>query len=74
MSKTNLSWEEALGRLQEGNARFVSDKLDGKLQDSGRREELTGGQHSYAIILNCADTRVVPELASIEYAVAHLWG
>ena len=63
MSKNNLSWEEALGRLQEGNARFVSDKLDGKLQDSGRREELTGGQHPYAIILSCADSRVVPELA-----------
>jgi len=54
---------ETLSRLQEGNARFVSDKLDGKLQDSSRRNSLTGGQEPYAIILSCADSRVVPELA-----------
>ncbi len=50
-------------RLIDGNARFVADKLDGKLQDSSRRDELTGGQQPYAIILSCADSRVVPELA-----------
>ena len=53
----------ALDRLKEGNGRFVSDKLDGKLQDSNRRESLTGGQQPFAIILSCADSRVVPELA-----------
>ncbi len=50
-------------RLKNGNERFVADKLDGKLQDSGRRDELTAGQSPYAIILSCADSRVVPELA-----------
>lgn len=63
MSKENLSWEAALARLKEGNARFVEDKLDGKLQDSNRRNQLAGGQAPYAIILSCADSRVVPELA-----------
>ena len=62
MSKENLSSEVALARLKEGNARFVEDKLDGKLQDSSRRGNLTGGQEPYAIILSCADSRVVPEL------------
>jgi carbonic anhydrase len=62
MSKENLSWEAALARLQEGNARFIEDKLDGKLQNSSRRGQLTGGQSPYAIILSCADSRVVPEL------------
>ena len=52
-----------LGRLQEGNSRFVADKLDGKLQDSSRRDSLTGGQEPFAIVLSCADSRVVPELA-----------
>jgi len=54
---------EILSRLKEGNSRFVADKLDGKLQDSSRRDALTGGQKPYAIILSCADSRVVPELA-----------
>ena len=63
MSKENISWSAALERLKAGNANFVSDKLDGKLQNSTRRSELTGGQAPYAIVLSCADSRVVPELA-----------
>lgn len=55
--------QEVLDRLKAGNARFVEDKLDGKLQNSNRRNDLTGGQQPYAIILSCADSRVVPELA-----------
>ena len=54
--------QEVLGRLKTGNERFVADKLDGQLQDSSRRDALTGGQEPYAIILSCADSRVVPEL------------
>ncbi len=50
-------------RLQEGNQRFIADKLDGKLQDSSRRTELTAGQQPHTIVLSCADSRVVPELA-----------
>ena len=52
---------EVIQRLKDGNSRFVADKLDGKLQDSKRREALTGGQAPYAIVLGCADSRVVPE-------------
>ncbi len=58
MTTTNV-----LERLKDGNKRFVEDKLDGKLQNSSRRNELTGGQQPYAIVLSCADSRVVPELA-----------
>lgn len=50
-------------RLSAGNQRFVEDKLDGKLQNSERRDTLTSGQAPYAIVLSCADSRVVPELA-----------
>ncbi len=57
----NLHWKEALERLKNGNLRFIEDKLDGKLQNSSRRQELVGGQQPYAIILSCADSRVVPE-------------
>lgn len=55
--------QEVLERLKSGNERFVADKLDGKLQDSERRNSLRGGQSPYAIILSCADSRVVPEMA-----------
>lgn len=55
--------QEVIDRLKTGNQRFVADKLDGKLQNSERREHLTGGQTPYAIVLSCADSRVVPELA-----------
>ena len=58
-----MTIEETVQRLQSGNARFVADQADGKLQDSSRRETLVGGQQPYAIILSCADSRVVPELA-----------
>ena len=58
-----VSYSDALARLEAGNKNFVSDKLDGKLQDSARRGDLTGSQHPFAIVLSCADSRVVPELA-----------
>jgi len=58
-----MTHQESLNRLKEGNARFVKDLLDGKLQDSSRRNSLIGGQEPYAIILGCADSRVVPELS-----------
>ena len=58
-----LNWQQALERLKKGNEHFVLDKLDGKLQDSSRRKELVGGQSPYAIILSCADSRIVPEFA-----------
>lgn len=58
-----MNISEIKTRLINGNNRFVADKLDGKLQDSSRRGQLTSGQEPYAIILSCADSRVVPELA-----------
>lgn len=58
-----MNIQQTLDRLKAGNERFVADKIDGKLQDSKRRSELVDGQQPYAIILSCADSRVVPELA-----------
>lgn len=63
MNVPNLSWQESLQRLQEGNERFINDNLQHQNQSSTRRQDLTGGQHPYAVILSCADSRVVPEMA-----------
>jgi len=52
-----------LQRLKDGNRRFVSDARENNLQDAARRDDLTGGQSPWAIVLGCADSRVVPELA-----------
>jgi carbonic anhydrase len=52
---------DSKARLIEGNARYVADQLEAKLQDASRRDAVTGSQHPFAIILSCADSRVVPE-------------
>ncbi len=54
--------EEALQRLIAGNARFVSGKAGHPRQDSARRTELIVGQHPFATILGCSDSRIPPEL------------
>ena len=59
----NMTNQEVIQRLKDGNARFVTDQLNGNLQDGQRRDALVGGQAPFAIILSCADSRVVPELA-----------
>ena len=58
-----MNQDQVLQRLKEVNERFVSNKLKGELQDDKRRSELTGGQSPWAIVLSCADSRVVPEIA-----------
>ncbi|MDE0471250.1 MAG: carbonic anhydrase [Ekhidna sp.] len=57
-----MTHPEILNRLKEGNQRYVNGKLKGDLQDGARRDELTRGQAPWAIVLSCADSRVVPEL------------
>jgi len=58
-----LSADEALERLRLGNRRFVSSgpTLE-RLGSHREREHLAAGQHPFAIILGCSDSRVPVEL------------
>jgi carbonic anhydrase len=54
---------EALGRLQDGNRRFVLEIGSGEGPSTRtRRAELVSGQQPFAIILGCSDSRVPAEL------------
>jgi len=52
----------ALKQLLAGNARFVAGKSMHPDLGVERRRSLAGGQHPFATILGCADSRVAPEL------------
>ena len=53
---------EALKRLLDGNRRFAEGHAEHPHDDPVRRLEVTGGQHPIAVVLCCADSRVIPEL------------
>jgi carbonic anhydrase len=58
-----ISAREALARLREGNARFVSGVRDlDALGSRARLRELAAGQEPFAIVLGCSDSRVPAEL------------
>ncbi len=54
--------DEALKRLKDGNARFVSDMPKGAGRGSKTRIELAQGQRPIAVVLACSDSRVAPEI------------
>jgi carbonic anhydrase len=58
----SVSADDALQKLVEGNARFVSNKDNDTPRDVARRSDLAKGQHPFAGILTCSDSRVPPEL------------
>ena len=54
--------QKALELLREGNARFVSNALVTKDHYEEERQRLNNGQHPFAVVLCCSDSRVVPEI------------
>jgi carbonic anhydrase len=57
-----ISATDALDRLREGNARFVSEQNRRRRPGQSRRDELVDGQAPFAIILGCSDSRVPAEI------------
>ena len=54
--------ENALQSLQAGNERFVTGNLSKKDTYADDRKTLCAGQHPFAVVLCCSDSRVAPEI------------
>jgi carbonic anhydrase len=62
-SGTDMSPDEALQKLMDGNKRYVENKLtNAAMSDSATRTSLAKSQKPYAIIFTCSDSRVPPEI------------
>ncbi|PSL57548.1 carbonic anhydrase [Saccharothrix carnea] len=57
-----LDAEGAWRKLAEGNRRFVTGQQTHPHESLRWRESLVRGQHPFAVVLGCADSRVPPEL------------
>ena len=60
--KNNITASEALKKLAGGNNIYLEAKTNGGDISEGIRKDTTlNGQHPYAIIITCSDSRVIPE-------------
>ena len=57
-----MNTKQALDLLKAGNARFVSGALVQKDDYTTLRGKLSTGQHPFAVVLCCSDSRVAPEI------------
>ena len=58
----NLSSDEALARLKAGNERYLRARTStSDISPELRAQTAAEGQHPYAIVLACSDSRVIPE-------------
>ena len=62
MQKTQYTAEEALQRLKDGNALYLSSRQNpGDVSPQIREETYAHGQHPYAAVIACSDSREIPE-------------
>lgn len=53
---------QALRELMEGNRRFVAERMEHPNQSAARRKEVAAGQHPFAAVLACSDSRTPPSV------------
>jgi carbonic anhydrase len=58
----NITPEQSLKLLVEGNKRYANDQLLHPNHGQDRREAVTAKQTPFATILGCSDSRVAPEI------------
>lgn len=61
-SERGITPDEALARLVEGNRRYTIDRPRHPHQRASQRALLAAGQHPFAAVLGCADSRVPVEI------------
>lgn len=62
MKEQNTIALSSLERLKQGNKLYVnSAKSVGDISVEKRRDTYTNGQHPFAVIVSCSDSRVIPE-------------
>lgn len=61
VAKTTLTPDQALAKLQEGNAAFVKGGACTPVGGAGRIAPLATGQAPFAVIVACSDSRTPPE-------------
>lgn len=54
------SWQISLQVLKDGNQRFIQQKMNHVLHHN--LQDLVEGQHPYAVVLCCSDSRVSPDI------------
>src|SRR3954452_6238844 len=67
---TDLTADQALQRLKDGNRKFMADtpdqtaaaQMDNPRLNHERRLEIAQGQTPFAVLVSCSDSRVPPEL------------
>ncbi|HEY9863370.1 MAG TPA: carbonic anhydrase [Candidatus Obscuribacterales bacterium] len=62
IAQNNITPDEVLKQLLEGNQRFIENKRKNPNQTLTRVQEVAQGQAPFAAILSCADSRVPAEI------------
>ncbi|MGF6276206.1 carbonic anhydrase [Massilia sp. UYP11] len=62
LKASQLTAEQALQVLKDGNARFMADKAEPVIYGKDRRLALARSQTPIAVLVSCSDSRVPPEL------------
>ncbi|MCR5774226.1 MAG: carbonic anhydrase [Lachnospiraceae bacterium] len=57
-----MSENKIIQKLRDGNRKYLTAKVnDGDISESIRKDTADNGQHPYAVVVACSDSRVVPE-------------
>ncbi|SPD75394.1 Carbonic anhydrase [uncultured Desulfobacterium sp.] len=59
---STVNAKDARQRLLDGNKRYVGAQMTHPNQTSERRQEVSNGQHPFAVVISCSDSRVPPEV------------